>query len=83
MISVSISMFQMLLDILTLKKLFAAYLKSTFKWVSCILFGNPMHKSHEKKNSLGTQKKECLSDSQEADAEAELGGQRFRAQEGL
>lgn len=70
-------MFQMLLDILTLKKLFVAYLKSTFKWVSCILFGNRTRKSHEKKNSLGAQKRECLSDSQEVDAEAELGGQRL------
>ena len=83
MISVSISMFQMLHDILILKKLFVPYLKFTFKWVSCILFGNPMHKSNENMNSLGTQKRERLSGSQEEDAEAELGGQRFRTQEGL
>lgn len=65
MISVSISMFQMLHDILILKKLFVPYLKFTFKWVSCILFGNPMHKSNENMNSFGTQKREHLSGSQE------------------
>lgn len=83
MISVSITMFQMLHDILILKKLFVPYLKFTFKWVSCISFGNPMHKSKENMNSFGTQKREHLSGSQEEDAEAELGGQRFRMQESL
>lgn len=42
-----------------------------------------MHKSNENMNSLRTQKRERLSGSQEEDAEAELGGQRFRTEEGL